>query len=63
MQVAFLRIFVHTVSASDKLWRPSSSYANNLYPIEAPQNMWSNTRSKLIDDQIIYGYQNIDLRK
>ena len=40
--------------ASSKFWRPLMTFANNLDPDEAPQNVGPHLRSKLFDTQIIY---------
>ena len=40
--------------ASGEFWRPLMTFANNLDPDEAPQNVGLHQRSKLFDIQIIY---------
>ena len=42
------------INSSGEFWRPLMTYANNLDPDEAPQNVGLHLRSKLFDIQIIY---------
>ena len=49
---------IYLTSASGEFWRPLMTYANNLDPDEAPQNVGLHLWSKSFDIQIIY-QQNI----
>ena len=44
---------------SGGFWRPLMTFANNLDPDEAPQNVGLHLRSKLFDIKIIYQQKNI----